>query len=207
MKAPHKNLLLIFTRNPELGKCKTRLAATIGDIAALNIYNFLLAHTVSVTKNLNSCKQVYYSDTIWEQDIWDPTDYQKKVQTGNDLGERMEHAFEDGFKMGFQKIVLIGSDLYDLEEADLEEAFTSLDDADYVLGPALDGGYYLLGMKQMNTKLFKNKKWGTAAVLENTLEDLKHEGVRLLKRKNDIDIFEDVKDVEAFQPFLKNKKL
>lgn len=207
LKHEYKNLLLIFTRNPELGKCKTRLAATIGDVAALDIYNFLLAHTVRVTKELKAIKQVYYSDTIWENDIWDATVYEKKLQTGNDLGRRMEHAFTAGFNMGFHKIVIIGSDLYDLEQTDLEEAFKSLDDADYVLGPALDGGYYLLGMKQINTKLFENKTWGTDNVLKTTLNDLKNENIGFLKPKNDIDIFEDIKDMEVFQPFLKRKKL
>lgn len=206
MKEQH-NLLLIFTRNPELGKCKTRLAATIGDVAALSIYNFLLAHTVTVTKNLNACKRVYYSDTIWENDIWDATIYEKKLQIGNDLGERMKNAFAEGFEKGFQKIIIIGSDLYDLEQADLKHAFQELDHSDYVFGPALDGGYYLLGMKQMNTKIFENKKWGTPKVLQATLENLKQENIRLLKPKNDIDIFEDIKDVQAFQPFLKSNKL
>ncbi len=205
MKPKYKNLLLIFTRNPELGKCKTRLAATIGDMAALDIYNFLLAHTVWVTQGLMVKKQVYYSDTIWENDIWDSTIYEKKLQTGNDLGERMAHAFAAGFKEGFQKIVIIGSDLYDLEQADLELAFEELDHLDYVLGPALDGGYYLLGMKQMNTKLFENKLWGTENVLKASLDDLKNETVGLLKAKNDIDIFEDIKDMEVFQPFLNRK--
>lgn len=207
MKPKYKNLLLIFTRNPELGKCKTRLAATIGDRAALDIYNFLLAHTVRVTQGLRAKKQVYYSDTIWENDIWDSMVYEKKLQIGNDLGERMAHAFAAGFKAGFQKIIIIGSDLFDLKQTDLEEAFKTLDNADYVLGPALDGGYYLLGMKQMNTKLFENKLWGTNNVLKASLYDLKNETVGLLKAKNDIDIFEDIKDMEVFQPFLNRKKL
>ena len=107
-----KNLLLIFTRNPELGKCKTRLAKTIGDEKALEIYKFLLNHTVTITKALKVVKQVYYSETIWENDIWDNEIYQKKIQNGSDLGIRMKNAFKNGFDDGFEKIIVIGSDMY-----------------------------------------------------------------------------------------------
>ena len=69
------SLLLIFTRNPELGKCKTRLAAKVGDTVALDIYEFLLQHTVSFTKNLAVEKWVFYSEEIWENDIWDNSTY------------------------------------------------------------------------------------------------------------------------------------
>jgi rSAM/selenodomain-associated transferase 1 len=207
LKEEQKNLLIIFTRNPELGKCKTRLAATIGEKAALEVYKLLLAHTAKVTREITARKQVYYSDTIWEHDIWNPSVDEKKVQAGADLGERMEHAFATGFEMGFQKIIIMGSDLYDLEPSDVEAAFQELDHADYVLGPALDGGYYLLGMKQMNAKLFKNKSWGTATVLRATLDDLKEERVALLKEKNDIDVYEDIKDLAVFQPFLISNNL
>ncbi|WP_396636754.1 TIGR04282 family arsenosugar biosynthesis glycosyltransferase [Maribacter sp. R77961] len=199
-----KNLLLIFTRNPELGKCKTRLAAKVGDDAALEIYKFLLNHTAAITKNLYATKAVYYSDKIWENDIWDPTVFDKKLQEGADLGERMANAFKDGFEKGFERIIVIGSDMYDLNQQNLEEAFLALEKNDYVVGPALDGGYYLLGMKKYKEDLFKNKDWGTASVLEATLKDLKQEGLQLLTEKNDVDHFEDIKDIEAFGPYLKH---
>ena len=88
----NNNLLIIFTRNPELGKCKTRLAATIGNFAALEVYKLLLGHTVSITKNLGLDKEVYYSNKPIENDIWNSTIYHKKQQQGEDLGERMLHA-------------------------------------------------------------------------------------------------------------------
>ncbi len=207
LKESQKNLLLIFTRNPELGKCKTRLAATVGDIAALEIYRFLLSHTARVTRGLNLIKEVHYSETIWEDDLWDKTDFDKKLQKGKDLGERMCNAFKNGFDRGFEKITIIGSDLYDLKSVDLEMAFNKLAHSDYVLGPAQDGGYYLLGMKKFNPNLFKNKKWGTEKVLKDTLADIENESISLLELKNDIDVYEDIKDIEAFQPFLKNSKL
>lgn len=200
------NLLLIFTRNPELGKCKTRLAATVGDKAALEVYKFLLEHTVSITREVDVQKLVYYSESVWENDIWDNHIYQKRLQKGTDLGARMLSAFQDGFDSGFEKIIIIGSDMYDLSQGNLEEAFLKLNDHEYVIGPAEDGGYYLLGMKTLKKELFLNKSWGTETVLQNTLEDLEKEQVCLLPVKNDIDLYEDIKDIEAFQPFLKHMK-
>jgi rSAM/selenodomain-associated transferase 1 len=199
-----KELLIIFTRNPELGKCKTRLAATVGDRAALNIYNFLLDHTKNITKGLKITKWVCYSNGIWKNDIWNNPVYEKKEQSGKDLGARMANAFKEGFKAGHEKIIIIGSDMYDLNENDIMNAFNILDRHDYVIGPAIDGGYYLLGMKVFNTTLFNNKTWGTDTVLEATLQDLKNKNYSLLAPKNDIDYFEDIKDIEIFQTFLKN---
>ncbi len=82
--------LLIFTRNPELGKVKTRLAGGVGDVAALDIYKFLLRHTVSITQNLSVDKQVFYSEKIRASDYWDENRFTKKLQHGNDLGARMQ---------------------------------------------------------------------------------------------------------------------
>ncbi len=199
-----KSLVLIFTRNPELGKCKTRLAKTIGDKAALEVYLFLLRHTQKITQNLRVEKRVYYSEDVWVDDIWKDGNYTKKLQQGNDLGQRMQNAFQTGFDDRFEKIIVIGSDMYELSEADLNKAFDALDDSDYVIGPAHDGGYYLLGMKKMNTKLFKNKAWGTESVLQATLIDLKNDQITLLEERNDVDLYEDIKDIEVFKPFLKH---
>ena len=100
-----KGLLLIFTRNPELGKCKTRLASTIGDQAALEIYQFLLGHTARITSDIKADKAVFYSNSIVTEDVWDPKNYLKKVQEGNTLGARMEHAIQWAFEEGYQKIM------------------------------------------------------------------------------------------------------
>lgn len=205
--ANSNNLLLIFTRNPELGKGKRRLAATIGDQAALDIYKFLLNHTVSITKNLYAEKQVYYSEEIWENDIWDNQKFDKKIQIGDDLGDRMANAFQEGFQNDYQKIIIIGSDMLDLSQENLENAFKALEKNDFVVGPADDGGYYLLGMKKFMPELFKNKTWGTETVLKDTLADLEHESTELLESKNDVDYYEDIKDIDAFKPFLKHINL
>ena len=114
----NKNLLIIFTRNPELGKCKTRLAAKVGDKAALNIYTFLLEHTVAITKGLAVEKQVHYSVKIRKNDFWDSSIYSKKQQEGPDLGKRMLHAFEQGFEQGYKNIIIIGSDMFDMNQTD-----------------------------------------------------------------------------------------
>ncbi|MEM1257694.1 MAG: TIGR04282 family arsenosugar biosynthesis glycosyltransferase [Bacteroidota bacterium] len=200
------DLLLIFTRNPELGKCKTRLATKVGDRAALNIYKFLLEHTVHITQQLAMDKSVYYSEEVWKNDIWNNDVYQKKLQQGTDLGQRMMNAFVDGFRHGYQKIVIIGSDMYNLTKEDIEEAFSKLAHHDVVLGPAEDGGYYLLGMKKLNAVIFQNKDWGTSTVLKATLNDLNNENYLLLPLRNDVDHYEDIQHIEAFQPFLKHLK-
>ena len=202
--ANSNNLLLIFTRNPELGKGKRRSAATVGDQAAFDIYKFLLAHTVAITKNLYAEKQVYYSEEIWNNDVWDNSKFDKKIQIGDDLGIRMANAFQEGFHNEYQKIIIIGSDMLDLSQDDLEDAFKALEKNDFVVGPAEDGGYYLLGMKKFMPELFKNKSWGTETVLKDTLADLKNETTALLETKNDVDYYEDIKDIEAFAPFLKH---
>ena len=105
--------------------------------------------------------------------------------------------------MGYQKILIIGSDLYDLSTEDLKQAYTALDKNDFVIGPASDGGYYLLGMKTLKKELFEDKAWGKATVLNNTLNDLKNENVHLLEVRNDVDLYEDIKDIDVFQKFLK----
>lgn len=196
-------LLLIFTRNPKLGKCKTRLAATIGDQAALDIYMILMRHTAEITKNLNCSKEVYYSDEVPDNDLWGKDNYAKRLQEGNDLGERMYNAFKSGFQKGYKKIILIGSDIYDLNSETIEEAFLEMENADFVIGPAADGGYYLVGMKTLNNEIFQNKNWGTESVLEDTLNNLNHKKVKLLEIKNDIDVYEDLEDIDVFQSFIK----
>ena len=201
-KKRYKSALIIFTRNPELGKCKTRLAATVGDESALNIYSFLLDHTVAITEPLAVDKFVFYSEALRKEDRWDDNIFRKKVQKGDDLGQRMHNAFLEIFELGYEQAIIIGSDMYDLSSEELELAFTELNTHDFVVGPAKDGGYYLLGMTQPTEALFQNKKWGSDSVLEATLANLKDHNYKLLAEKNDIDYFEDVKDIAVLQQFL-----
>ncbi|MDA9334682.1 TIGR04282 family arsenosugar biosynthesis glycosyltransferase [Flavobacteriaceae bacterium] len=190
----NKNIIIIFVRNPELGKVKTRLSKTIGKEDALKIYRILLEHTESVLRKISSDKVVYYSEEIQKNDLWDASIYQKKLQKGTDLGARMQMAFETAFKDSYEKVVIVGSDLFDLKPIHIEKAFEALENHDVVLGPSLDGGYYLLGMTKRHPFLFKNKQWGTDSVLESTLKDLKEHNVTLLEALNDIDTFEDLQN-------------
>ena len=198
-----KNLLLVFTRNPELGKVKTRLAKTVGNATALKIYIFLLERTRDISVKVSADKAVYYSVKVRENDIWDASIFQKHQQVGEDLGIRMLHAFKNGFKAGYEKVIIIGSDLYDLTSETIENAIIALENNEVVIGPAEDGGYYLLGMNSLEEKVFKNKDWGTETVRKDTLEDLKDKKVFLLGELNDVDVFEDIEHHPAFQIFLK----
>ena len=198
-----QNLIIIFTRNPELGKVKTRLAKTIDDESALNIYKFLLGHTEKTIRNIDSDKAVYYSVKVRSNDIWDKTIYQKYQQKGEDLGIRMLNAFKDAFSSGYKKVVIVGSDLFDLKPKHIDEAFQKLENNDIVIGPAEDGGYYLLGMKTLNSQVFQNKDWGTSTVFQNTINDLENESVFLLEELNDIDVYEDIKNIEELKRLIK----
>jgi len=198
-----ENLLLIFTKNPIAGKVKTRLAKGIGDKAALEVYKILLDHTRKVTAALQVNKHVYYAWNIVQDDLWEGNNFQKRLQVEGDLGEKMQAAFTEGFREGYERIIVIGSDLYDLETQDLENAFNELEQHDYVIGPANDGGYYLLGMKSLNTALFEDKAWSTSSVFEQSLRDISENSYKVLPLKNDIDMLEDIKDIPAFQKFIK----
>ena len=188
----NKNLIIVFVRTPELGKVKTRLAKSIGDVSALTIYKLLLKHTETVLHDLSFDKVVYYSEKVDENDFWEARLFEKKRQKGADLGKRMQHAFETAFEKGYQKVLIIGSDLFDLKSIHITTAFEALENHDLTIGPSLDGGYYLLGMKELYPAVFKNKKWGTDSILENTLKDLQQQNVKLLEALNDIDTFEDL---------------
>lgn len=185
-------MLLIFIRNPEFGKVKSRLAASIGKEVTLQVYEFLLKHTAGVTRDLTCEKRVYYSDFIEANDIWDDNFFGKMLQQGQDLGIRMLQGFKEGFDDGFENIVIIGSDLFDIQKEDLEKTFLKLRHSDVVIGPAQDGGYYLLGMKKLETQIFRNKNWGHNSVLQETLKDLEGKKIARLEMKNDIDTFEDL---------------
>ncbi len=193
--------LIIFARNPELGKCKTRLAKTLGDKSALDIYKYLLRHTASISHAVEADRFVFYSESITENDIWDNKIFNKKLQRGNNLGERMENAFKELLDSGYKKVLIIGSDLLDLNKNIIDKGFDALDDNDVVLGPAKDGGYYLLGMKTLLACVFRNKDWGTATVRRDTLKDLQNHNIGLLKELNDIDTFEDMKHYEELKRF------
>ena len=164
------NILLIFIRNPELGKVKTRLARTLGDDEALRIYHLLLEKTRAAAIDCNAERWLMYSHFLDENDGWNPTLFQKKVQSDGDLGQRMEAAFQHALDAGAEKVVIIGSDCPTLTGAILDQAFAALDTHDLVIGPVPDGGYYLLGMRSLLPTLFRDMAWSTESVRATTLE-------------------------------------
>lgn len=186
-------LIMVFVRNSELGRVKTRLAKSIGDQAALETYKILSKHTSKIINEIDSDQLIFYSDKIQDNDVWTATNCKKQIQTKGDLGQKMLAAFQYGFSLGYQKILIIGSDLYSLRPKHIESAFEQLENYDVVIGPALDGGYYLLGLNFIIPKIFKQKQWSTSSVLKETLSDLKEFNVNLLEPLNDIDTYADLK--------------
>ncbi|MGB0390761.1 MAG: TIGR04282 family arsenosugar biosynthesis glycosyltransferase [Salibacteraceae bacterium] len=188
------DLLMIFVKNREVGKVKTRLAKTIGDLNALKIYDVLLKHTKEVSLNVSCFRMVLYSEYIDFNDIFPNQYFIKDEQNKGDLGDRMKLAFKENFKDEFNKILCIGSDCYELDPLHIVQAFEKLDSSDVVIGPAVDGGYYLIGMKDYNPQLFENKKWSTSNVLLDTILDLKELRLtyQLLPTLSDVDEIDDL---------------
>lgn len=190
-----KQALLMFVKNIAEGKVKTRLAATIGHAAALSVYRHLLVHTEKCTYNLLANKIVFYSDHPEVDDIWSEAFYHKQIQAGHDLGERMQNAFEYAFTQGNDRVAIIGSDCFELSSEIMETAFKKLDHYDVVLGPALDGGYYLLALKSLHKEIFQNIEWSTDRVLTQTLQACRQLGLSTIKLQplSDIDNETDLK--------------
>jgi len=184
-----KRLLIIFYRNPELGKVKSRLAETIGVERALAIYLLMAAHTRKISLHVKVDRVVYYSRFIDTEDNWLNNDFQKRLQHGDDLGEKMKKAFEESFDSGYESVCIIGTDCLELTAEVLVRAFEILDHEDAVLGPAADGGYYLLGMNRFIPDVFDHKKWSTDSVCSDTIEDFKRLAYKyqLLPTLHDID--------------------
>ena len=184
-----KKAIILFVRNPVLGEVKTRLAATLGKENALEIYKKLLDHTHSITKNLECDKYVFYADRINQEDVWENEVFQKRIQEGQNLGARMNSAFHSLFSGGYKEVLIIGSDCYELTQGHLEEAFELLSEVDVILGPASDGGYYILGMKEPAPELFTDMAWSTAGVFAETVKRLQKLSRRylLLPLRNDVD--------------------
>ncbi len=179
-----------------MGQVKTRLAETIGDRQAFKIYQKLLALTRFVADQLSCHRQLWYSQFIEEDDDWEASNYEKKLQQGTDLGERMKYAFAEAFAGGFERAVIIGSDCAELQPKHIRQAFTALEHHDIAIGPSQDGGYYLLGMNAFHPQLFAEIDWSTASVYKDTINriealNLSYQNLPML---NDIDTEEDLRE-------------
>ena len=166
----NREAILVFQKNPRLGKVKTRLAVDLGDERALNIYNFLVAITFDELLKGPQDKLVFYSEFLPEKGP--SIIHDSKVQQGIDLGEKMKNAFDEAFSCGYEMVVIIGTDCPNLSAEILNDAFVKLTQFDAVIGPAADGGYYLLGIKKRLPQIFETIEWSTSSVLSKTLEIL-----------------------------------
>ena len=194
----NKELVIVFVKNIKLGKVKTRLAKTIGNPGAFEVYSELVQVTEKATTNLEADKRIYFSDAVvdskWQSEY-------KTVQEGIDLGERMKNAFNKGFADDYERIVLIGSDLPDITAEHINQGLKALGNNEVVFGPAEDGGYYLIGLSKMHDFVFNNKPWSQTSLLEETLKELKvnHVAFTTLETLNDIDTFEDLETSHFYQ--------
>ena len=187
-----KNGIITFIRNPELGKVKTRIAATEGPEKALAIYCALLEHTKRVVSNIEATRFLFYHENINVNDGWDNTIFQKCVQVDGNLGKKMAAAFLE-CSSTCEKVIIIGSDCASLSQKHIEAAFDALAHSDFVIGPTYDGGYYLLGMRTFAPEVFENINWSTETVLNETITKISalNKTYTLIEKLSDIDFIED----------------
>jgi uncharacterized protein len=199
MSTEVRECLIIFTRYPEPGKVKTRLIPALGAVGAATLHQRMTEHTLQQARALRQTRSLsievwFTGGSVLQMQEWLGTDVEVQPQPTGNLGDRMAEAFKSAFCKGYSSAVLIGTDCPDLNTAVMEESFSALKHEEVVIGPALDGGYYLIGMRYINRKLFVGISWSTQVVLQQTLSIAKHLnlGVVLLSSLNDIDTPEDI---------------
>jgi rSAM/selenodomain-associated transferase 1 len=194
-----RRALLVFVRAPEPGRVKTRLAAAIGDQAALRVYRRLAEHTLAEARALAAedvAIRVHYApaDSGDVVRAWLGTGPLYLPQADGDLGMRMQDAFARAFADGAERVVIVGSDLPEVSASLLRHAFDLLDAHPAVIGPARDGGYYLLGLRKMIGGIFDGIEWSTSTVFQSTLKRLGAAGVdpAALEVLSDVDTVDDL---------------
>ena len=189
-----KAALIIFLKYPELGRSKTRLAKDIGNENALKVYIELLEHTQLISKQLKIDKYLFYDKVTANKMPWGDDIYHTAYQIESDLGGRMQNAFEQLFLKGYDRVVIIGSDCYELTQEIIEQAFELLNTSDAVIGPAKDGGYYLLGLRKLIPQLFSDVAWSTDEVFSATVKTLENLNISYSTTPilSDIDTIEDL---------------
>ena len=199
--------VLFFIKNPEKGKVKTKLASVIGDKMAVKLYKRFLLEMLST---LNRGTFLFYlcfhpEDSLNNLKNWLGEDYLYIPQIGENLGEKMKNAFIEAFSMKFRRVLLIGSDIPDLPLEFIDEAFKSLDEKDAVIGPSVDGGYYLIGFqdKTFLPRAFDKIPWSTERVFDETMKVLEDQKltVHTLQPLRDIDTVKDL-SIRGFGPTL-----
>ena len=192
--------LIVFMKAARKGYVKTRLAESIGDELALEVYRNLIDRTMNAVRESESiCRAfIYIDDETYRLQVSETIGVpagELQIQSSGDLGEKMSHAFSDILEgRSFDRAVIIGTDLADINVSIIKEALDCLDASDLVIGPAFDGGYYLLGLKELHKNLFQNINWSTSSVLRQTIAHAKKKGINfsLLEEKRDIDTLEDL---------------
>jgi len=185
-----RNQLLILARRPELGKGKTRLAQGIGPEKTLEVYRYLLNHTLKEAKSNSWETNLFLAgSSVFKNNFG----FEEFDQIAGDLGEKMNKAFETVNTGG--KVVMIGTDCPELTNEIIAKAYLELDDKEVVFGPSKDGGYYLIGMRSYQADLLKGIPWSTEEVLEVSLGKCKelNLSVGILRELNDIDTVEDLR--------------
>lgn len=187
--------IIVFVKNPVLGKVKTRLAKSIGEEAALKVYKYLLRFTKELIGTAEVDKLfLYHHQEIIDTNKWYILNCENKLQSDGDLGCKMENAFNYVFSKGFKSVVVLGSDCLEITSDILNESFLELEIYDSVIGPAKDGGYYLLGLNNMIPEIFKDMPWSKSNLLLETVKklELKEINYKLLPTLSDVDYLEDI---------------
>jgi len=197
--ADRSSAIIIFMRAPHQNGAKTRLAKTIGRKRATEFYGLCVDAIVSQVNELPSevNKYIFFAEPVREDKIEYLVDlgYGVAVQEGQDLGCRLQNAFCRVFQEGFRKVVIVASDVPDLTAGIVEEALDGLNSSDVVIGPSHDGGYYLIGMRELHRSIFEGVSWGTEQVCRQTLDAAKQKKltVRQFKTLTDIDTEDDLR--------------
>ena len=188
--------LIIFVKAPRPGFVKTRLAKAIGPDDACGAYNRLVTTLSGQLSGLNEVELRFTpDDAATEIAHWLSPTWSAAAQGEGDLGERLRRAFDQSFVAGWERVAIIGSDCPWIGERDIVDSWNLLTDHDTVLGPATDGGYWLIALKASAPDLFSNIDWSTSYVLEQTLGQIARSGrsCHLLRELGDIDTAEDWK--------------
>jgi rSAM/selenodomain-associated transferase 1 len=191
--------ILVFVRVPEAGKVKARLSRDLDEDTVYKLYTFFVLDLLDTLRKGNYPFRIcfYPPDAEEKMADWLGRDLFFIPQSGKDLGERMKNAFMEIFSRGYSEVLLIGSDIPDLPDRITDEAFNGLENNEAVVGPAFDGGYYLIGFKKDTflPGIFGGIEWGTDTVFPRTMEIFKKNRCRVhvLTKWRDVDRLDDLR--------------
>ncbi len=188
-------IICLMLKAPQKGRVKTRLAKKVGNTTALEIYQRLVEHQLRQLPR-RWPKQIHYTprSALAKMEAWLGKGYHYIPQCNGDLGKRMVHAMKDAFKNNASSVMFLGGDCPYITKTVLEEAKAALERVDIILGPAKDGGYYLIGLRRVEPKLFCNIDWGEAQVFSQTIQRIQSLGLKYQKLK----LLEDVDDLQTW---------